>query len=191
MTLVIIDVNDPCIRPVKFSTKRVTSDLYGDMIGVSASQEHLDVSVRFGRSRSHEKDATGKGAFFIEKVNEVCDIAFQITEYGPEGEVAAVSFRMLYNDVMISFRLPAHVDSIYVIMQNEKGVQRKHRSRDHARRIAWRIIKDWVEAQLALVEAEQAEMVEVFLPYAQDPQTGETIFKKLARSDFKLLGGSI
>ena len=78
MTLVIIDVNDPCIRPVKFSTKRVTSDLYGDMIGVSASQEHLDVSVRFGRSRSHEKDATGKGAFFIEKVNEVCDIAFQM-----------------------------------------------------------------------------------------------------------------
>lgn len=112
-----------------------------------------------------------------------------LTEYGTEGEVAAVSFRMLYNDVMISFRLPAHVDSIYVIMQNEKRVQRKHRTRDHARRIAWRIIKDWVEAQLALVEAEQAEMVEVFLPYAQDPRTGETIFKKLARSDFKLLGG--
>jgi hypothetical protein len=53
--------------------------------------------------------------------------------------------------------------------------------------VAWRIIKDWVEAQLAIVEAEQVELVEVFLPFAQNPQTGETIFNQLAASNFALL----
>ena len=127
----------------------------------------------------------------IQKILAIAGAKQILTDYDDEGEINAVSFRMLYHDTMISFRLPAQVDPIYVIMQNEKDrhVERKHRTREHARRIAWRIIKDWVEAQLALVEAEQAEMAEVFLPYAQDPTTGETVFKKLARSDFKLLGG--
>jgi hypothetical protein len=35
----------------------------------------------------------------------------------------------------------------------------------HARKVAWRIIKDWVAAQLALIEAEQATLAQVFLPY--------------------------
>jgi len=35
-----------------------------------------------------------------------------------------------------------------------------------ARRIAWRFIKDWVAAQMALIEAQQATLAQVFLPYA-------------------------
>ena len=53
--------------------------------------------------------------------------------------------------------------------------------------MAWRIIKDWIEAQLAIVEAEQAEMVEVFLPYAQNPATGKTLFEQLSNDQFALL----
>lgn len=33
-----------------------------------------------------------------------------------------------------------------------------------AERIAWRNVKDWIAAQVALVEAEQATMDELFLP---------------------------
>ena len=48
---------------------------------------------------------------------------------------------------------------------------------EQARRVAWRILKDWVAAQLAIVEAEQAQMAEVFLPYAVESQTGQTMFQ--------------
>lgn len=110
-----------------------------------------------------------------------------LTEYDSDRVLSALSFRMLHQNVMVSFRLPAQIDKIYVILQNDDRVTRKLKSREQAARVSWRIIKDWVEAQLAIVEAEQAQMVEVFLPYAQNPTTGETLFNQLAESNFALL----
>lgn len=111
-----------------------------------------------------------------------------LIEFDDDGIETAVSFRMLYQDVMVSFRLPAQIDPIYVILQN-KGDRRAFRTREHAANVTWRIIKDWIEAQCAIVEAEQAEMIEVFLPYAQVPETGQTLFQHLEQKQFKLLGG--
>lgn len=108
-------------------------------------------------------------------------------EYDTERILSSVSFRIEYNDALVSFRLPAQLDPVYVILQNDADVPRKLKSREQAARVAWRIIKDWVEAQLAIVEAEQVEMVEVFLPFAQNPKTGETVFKQLASNNFALL----
>ena len=87
-----------------------------------------------------------------------------LVEYDDERILSSVSFRIQYNGAMVSFRLPAQLDPVYVILQNDYKVPRKLKSREQAARVAWRIIKDWVEAQLAIVEAEQVEMVEVFLP---------------------------
>ena len=110
-----------------------------------------------------------------------------MTEYDKEQVLSAVSFRMMCNNIMVSFRLPAQIDRIYVLLQKDNKVPRKLKTRHQAARVAWRIIKDWIEAQLAIVEAEQAEMVEVFLPYAQNPHTGETLFAQLSGSNFALL----
>ncbi len=52
--------------------------------------------------------------------------------------------------------------------------------------MAWRICKDWIEAQLAIVEAEMADMVEVFLPYAQT-ESGETVYEQLRGRGFPAL----
>jgi hypothetical protein len=54
--------------------------------------------------------------------------------------------------------------------ERDKGFEQQ------ARRVAWRIIKDWIAGQLALVEAGQAEVSEVFLPYVVSAQ-GETLFE--------------
>jgi hypothetical protein len=40
-------------------------------------------------------------------------------------------------------------------------------SREHAERVAWRVVKDWLEAQLALIEAGLAVVDQVMLPYVQ------------------------
>jgi hypothetical protein len=44
--------------------------------------------------------------------------------------------------------------------------------------VAWRIVKDWTEAQLAMTECGLADTAQVFLPYAQD-STGTTIYENL------------
>ena len=102
--------------------------------------------------------------------------------------VTAVSFRLLHEGAVVSFRLPANIKNIYVVLQRE-GVPKRLRTMEQASRVAWRIIKDWLRAQLAIVEAEQADMIEVFLPYAQNPATGETLYKQLEQGGFKQLTG--
>lgn len=103
--------------------------------------------------------------------------------------VSAISFRLLHRDAMVSFRLPANIDAIYTVLQRDDGIPRRFKTTEQAARVAWRIIKDWLRAQLAIVEAEQAEMVEVFLPYAQNPGTGATLYEQLEETGFKLLSG--
>ena len=82
--------------------------------------------------------------------------------------------------------MPARIERIYVVLKNDRAVPRKLKTTEQAARVARRIVKDWIEAQLALVEAEQAEMVEVFLPYAQD-QTGQTPYESLEAKNFAQL----
>lgn len=55
-----------------------------------------------------------------------------------------------------------------------------------AERVSWRIIKDWVEAQIALVESSQAEMAQVFMPYATD-ESGGTLYMRFLESNQKRL----
>jgi hypothetical protein len=85
------------------------------------------------------------------------------------------------------FRLPCNVKGVYEAMKRDRKIPNSHKNVEQATRTAWRIIKDWVEAQLAIIEAGQATMQEVFFPYAVG-EDGVTAFK--AYSDRKLLIGS-
>lgn len=72
------------------------------------------------------------------------------------------------------FRLPVNIAAMQRLLLSEeaagafKGARRAaghFTSDEHAARVAWRVVKDWVEAQMALVAAEMARVDEVFLPY--------------------------
>lgn len=47
---------------------------------------------------------------------------------------------------------------------------------EHAGRVAWRVLKDWLEAQLALTDAGLADLVQVMLPYVQ-VEKGKTLWQ--------------
>jgi hypothetical protein len=49
---------------------------------------------------------------------------------------------------------------------------------EYVYRVAWRNIRDWVMAQLALYETEIVEMPQVFLPFATDAK-GQTLYDKM------------
>lgn len=82
----------------------------------------------------------------------------------------ALTFIMLVRDGSLPFRLICHWREIQQILTNDKRVSgKKMKTAEHAHRVGWRIIKDWVEAQMAFIEAEQADLAQLFLPHAVGP----------------------
>ena len=115
-----------------------------------------------------------------------------LMEYGDHELIAAISFRIKTPDGELSFRMPANPDGVLRAMHKSRKVPGRLLTTAQATRVSWRIIKDWVEAQLAMVESGNAEITQVFLSYWQSPQTGRTLYEAMKDDGFKLLtqGGS-
>lgn len=86
-------------------------------------------------------------------------------EHDGFGVPSALSFKVELTGREFFYRLPARAEGVLDALQADKKVPRSEKNLEHARRVAWRITKDWVEAQFALVDAGAAEVGEVFLPY--------------------------
>lgn len=106
-------------------------------------------------------------------------------DYDKDGQPTAVEFVVSVHNQPVHFRLPCNVEGVRSALWKAK-IERRYKTVEHARRVAWRIIKDWVEVQMAFVEAGQADMAEVFLPYAIDSQ-GETMYQLFKESKQKQL----
>lgn len=100
-----------------------------------------------------------------------------VTDYS-EGLPCAVTFCLTVDGNMVAFSLPANYDGVLQSMKKDRKVPGRLCTKEQALRVSWRIIKDWVEAQMALVEAKLADTAEVFLPYAVTKQ-GNTLYKQL------------
>lgn len=82
-------------------------------------------------------------------------------DYDDNGNVECVTFGLFVNGSLAGFKIDAKPDGVIRVMKKD-GIKCDP---VQAQRIAWRNIKDWIAAQLALVETEQATMDQVFLPY--------------------------
>lgn len=116
--------------------------------------------------------------------------ATDISKKYNDGVCTAITFRMLVNMHPVFFQLPAKVEACYDVFWKEVKRPRpntKQLIRDQAERTAWKIVCDWVEVQLSMIMLEQAEAMEVFLPYVYDPVKDETFYNKLKNQEFKAL----
>lgn len=103
----------------------------------------------------------------------------------------AITFRMLVHDRPLFFQLPARVEACFEVFWKEVKRPRpdtKVKTREQAERTAWKIICDWVEVQLSMILLEQADALEVFLPYVFNPETNQTFYNQLKDKGFKALG---
>jgi hypothetical protein len=108
-----------------------------------------------------------------------------VTDYNNQIPVA-VTFCLQLNGNMVAYSLPANYKGVLNSMKKDPKVPRKLVTDEQALKVSWRIIKDWVEAQMALVEAELAEMAEVFLPYAIT-KNGNTLYKEIGNLGLLML----
>lgn len=104
------------------------------------------------------------------------------------GKAAGVTFGLKIGACEVGFKLPCNVAGVAQALKKSRPGGSAWRDAGQVERIAWRIVKDWVEAQMALVEANQAEMGEVFLPYAVH-NDGETFFQHFKSNQLALSDG--
>lgn len=89
-------------------------------------------------------------------------------EFSADGRVRNLQFKI---DEKI-FQLPVNVNGVREAIFS--GRRRYHgrdsmKNRDvRAYNVAWRILKDWIHAQLSLIVSGQAHPAEIFLPYLYD-----------------------
>lgn len=103
--------------------------------------------------------------------------------YSPSGQICEIQFRVTTKTMgEVFYTLPADVDGVSSALKKD----RVYRDQEHAERVAWRIVKDWVEAQMAIIEAQMAELPQVFLPYAKT-SNGQTVYQRISESGLLLL----
>jgi hypothetical protein len=86
---------------------------------------------------------------------------------------SSITFAILVSGVTIGYRLDANADGVLAVLERQK-VQPRYRTPQHANRVAWRLLRDWIRAQLAIAEAGAASMPHLMLPYAVGPD-GRTL----------------
>lgn len=102
------------------------------------------------------------------------------------GHPDSMSFAVTFKDIQMQFRLPSKWRGVLAILEDDHQVTPKLKCEVQARRVAWRIMKDWIRAQMAMVDAGAAELVEVFIPYAV-MVNGGTLFEQLMANPGQLL----
>ena len=118
--------------------------------------------------------------------------ATQINTAYESGEIVGLRWTMrVPGGRELLFSMPARVDPIFQIFQKRRKYEwdRKEKAADDrtkAKRVAWRQLLRWVQAQVAMIECGMAESAEVFFPYIQAP-SGQTLFEHFKEQQFKAL----
>lgn len=142
----------------------------------------------------------------IEQVLIKCGVSGITKEYGPQAEIAAITFHIKLDGMQtVAVRLPVNRDRAlealwldYVgtdkLSADGKSIERWSTSKkrkqkkdftDQAERTAWKIMQDWVEVQMSMIQLKQADFVEVFLPYVWDGRA--TVYDRIKENGYRAL----
>ena len=95
-----------------------------------------------------------------------------MVDYDGAGQPIGVMFGIETVDGPRGFALPANVEGVRAVFARQKVKA----TPGQAERTAWRNVRDWIMAQMAIIEAGQVQMEEVFLPYLTDGH-GRTLYQ--------------
>lgn len=98
------------------------------------------------------------------------------TEYDPNGRLVGIEFAIPFGSETLRYRLPCRLAAVREVLKRQR-VAATYLKPDHVERVAWRILGDWIAAQLAIIETEMVTLPQVMLPYMRT-ETGETVFER-------------
>jgi len=102
--------------------------------------------------------------------------------YLSDGRTTSIAFQLSGK----GFKLPNNQEGVFnILFQNKsKRVNSTKEREERAYRVSWRIIKEWVHAQLSLIASGQAEPEQVLLPYMWNGR--ESFYDLVKKKDFQL-----
>ena len=110
-------------------------------------------------------------------------------EYDGSGNIVALKWSLAGRYGTLGYAMPVNYEAVYGVLTDEGRIFKgdAERRKAQARRVAWRILKDWIEAQIALLESGMVEMEEIFLPYMLAGDSDRTLYNALAAGQFQKL----
>jgi hypothetical protein len=107
--------------------------------------------------------------------------------FDDDGAPAGIAFTMMTDYGMREFELPVRTDGVLKVLAEQRRTNSRVKATpEQAARVGWRIAKDWLEAQSALIDAELATLDEVMLPYMLDTK-GRTVYQVIRADGLKEL----
>lgn len=114
-------------------------------------------------------------------------------------EPTGLSFRIGTPGGPRDFSLPVNITGVHELLgraYKEGGLRNSggrppvtFTTRKHASAVAWRVVRDWIEAQVALIDAEMATLDQVMLPYLEVGD-GQTLYERFASGRGELTAGA-
>ena len=88
-------------------------------------------------------------------------------DYDGQGKIKSLFFKLKVENKEMPFKLPAKPAEVYEILFAKMTGQKRYKAlrKQKSLNIAWRIVRDWLESQLTLIQLKQAEAGEVFFAY--------------------------
>ena len=111
-------------------------------------------------------------------------------EYSPNGsgEIVGLKWRVRTPHGDLPFSLPVNAEAVEKVLEKQyqaRQVPRAATGAEQARRVAWRILLEWVRAQMALLDTEMVSLDQLFLPYLVT-EHGETLYERMLTTRFQL-----
>lgn len=121
-----------------------------------------------------------------------------LKKYDPKTRrLAALCFILDLSGREVPFKLPARIPQVEKRMLDERMRSRRSptplnddaraRLLEQAERTAWKILAEWVDMQLTLIELDQVKFIEMFMAFVYDPEKDQTYFERLDSTGFRAL----
>lgn len=98
------------------------------------------------------------------------------TEFDTHGRLVGVDFAIPVGGDTLHYTLPCRAAAVREVLKRQR-VEARYLTAEHVERGAWRILGDWVAAQLAIIETEMVSLPQVMLPYMRT-EDGSTVFER-------------
>ena len=99
----------------------------------------------------------------------------------------ALYFELQLDRGPIAFKIPANIDACFRYIngsRKKKTEDGAKRDWEQAERTAWKTIWDWVDAQAALIEMDQATVAQAFLSQSYNREAGKTLYELVSDYGF-------
>jgi len=133
----------------------------------------------------------------------IAEIEMMLAKYGASkimkdfdkaGNPSSLSFLIATEQGEIPIKLPLRQDKmleVFKVQVSHNKLPKKYWggewAEEQAHRVGWRIIKDWLDAQLTLLGIQMVKVEEIFLPYMYDAKSGKTMFELLEEKKFNFM----